>query len=334
MMPPNTMAAVAALGLSWRTCQLLIAPAFGSAAATPAVAEASISAQSNSHESWYGTMPPTKTTTSSRMIRRVGLGTRVPAGVEEARQLRQLGFLVPKRDNQGVERDNKSAKRDKEGVKSTTNPGKIRRVTRTPPHGSAGERTTTRDGSISSSTVTRRNTNNATRKTTVTYNKATVTGASTASAKSNIPRVAFFPGGGRGCSPSVPYLACVATCGEDKVGNPGGISSRDRTSRRPPSVATDSEPDSEGADGIAAVAVNRNAFSFPLISGMRGGGPGGYRWFTGYSDTEEEDEEDEEEEDADCATDYEMDSEVDRLSEDEEGMTEADCEDDDKNGEF
>lgn len=71
-------------------------------------------------------------------------------------------------------------------------------------------------------------------------------------------RIAFFPGGGRGCSRSVPYLVTP---------NDGG------------------NPPASGAS--SAFVVNRAGV---VATEIRGGGPGGHPWFTGYSDTEEEEE--------------------------------------------
>lgn len=142
--------------------------------------------------------------------------------------------------------------------------------------------------------------------------------------------MAFFPGGGRGCSSSVPYLFFLIATGRD-VGNPGDLSPR---GGRGVIAAVDCQTDSGKADGMDVLAVNRKALFYSRIMGIRGGGPGGHRWFTGYSDTEEE----EEEEDADCRTEYETEEEADSeeadgLSQDREQLVQADCEDEDKGGE-
>lgn len=103
------------------------------------------------------------------------------------------------------------------------------------------------------------------------------------------------------------------------AGNVGGLSGTDLDRHR------------ETGLEVAHRSPNSGALVYPPLSRIRGGGPGGHPWFTGYSDTEEEEGGDEEGPHSD--TEYDSDSEdVEGSSEKEGDGVEADEEDNSENG--
>lgn len=75
------------------------------------------------------------------------------------------------------------------------------------------------------------------------------------------------------------------------------------------SVGTGPDRRFETGTEVASRSPTAGVLLGSLLSRIRGGGPGGHAWFSGYSDTEEEEGEDEEGPDYD--TDYDSDSESD-----------------------